>query len=169
MPQEKVISLQIQGGEAKPGPPLGPTLSSLGLNVKQVVDEINQRTKDFKGMTIPIKIIVDMATKSYRIEVGIPTVTALLLREAGASEPSGDPQHKKVGNISFESLIKVAIMVKPKLTAKTLKAAVKSLLGSARSIGLTVDGRDPKEVLKDVEAGKFDDVIAKHEAEWQRS
>jgi len=59
MPQEKVISLQIEGGEAKPGPPLGPTLSSLGLNVKQVVDEINERTKDFKGMTIPVKIIVD--------------------------------------------------------------------------------------------------------------
>ncbi|MGC9072121.1 MAG: 50S ribosomal protein L11 [Acidilobus sp.] len=169
MPQEKVISLQIEGGEAKPGPPLGPTLSSLGLNVKQVVDEINQKTKDFKGMTIPIKIIVNMATKSYRVEIGIPTVTALLLREAGSSEPSGDPEHKKVGDIGFESLIKVALMVRPKMTAKTLKAAVKSLLGSARSIGLTVNGRDPKEVIRDLDAGKYDEVLARHEAEWQRA
>lgn len=169
MPREKVISLQIEGGEAKPGPPLGPTLSSLGLNVKEVVDEINKRTKDFKGMTIPIKVIVDMETKTYRIEVGIPTVTALLLREAGATEPSGDPQHKKVGDISLESVIKVALMTKPKLTAKTLKSAVKTLLGTARSIGLTVEGRDPKEVIKDLDAGKYDELLSKHEGEWQRS
>ncbi|MCG2873281.1 MAG: 50S ribosomal protein L11 [Acidilobus sp.] len=169
MPQEKVISLQIEGGEAKPGPPLGPTLSSLGLNVKQVVDEINERTKDFKGMTIPVKIIVDMTTKKYRIEVGIPTVTALLLREAGASEPSGDPQHKKVGDISLESIIKVTLMVKPKLTAKTLKSAIKTTLGTARSIGLTVNGKDPKDVIKEVDSGQHDDLIAKYEAEWQRS
>lgn len=169
MPREKVVSLQIEGGEAKPGPPLGPTLSSLGLNVKEVVDEINRKTKDFKGMTIPVKIIVDMEAKSYRVEVGIPTVTALLLREAGASEPSGDPQHKKVGDVSLESVIKVAIMTKPKLTAKSLKAAVKTLLGTARSIGLTVEGKDPKDVIKDLDAGKYDELLGKHESEWQRS
>ncbi len=169
MPREKVISLQIEGGDAKPGPPLGPTLSSLGLNVKEVVDEINRKTKDFKGMTIPVKIIVDLDTKSYRIEVGIPTVTALLLREAGASEPSGDPQHKKVGDVSFEGVVKVAIMVKSKLTAKSLRSAVKTLLGTARSIGLTVDGKDPKEVIKDLEAGKYDDILTRYEGEWQRS
>ena len=167
MPQEKVVTVQIEGGNAKPGPPLGPTLSSLGLNVKQVVDEINEKTKDFKGMTVPVKIIVDTATKSYRIEIGIPTVTALLLREAGAEAPSGDPAHKKVGDVKFESIIRVALMVKPKLTAKTLKAAVKSVLGTARSVGLTVDGKDPKDVIKEVDSGLYDEVIAKYEDEWR--
>ena len=167
MPQEKVVTVQIEGGNAKPGPPLGPTLSSLGLNVKQVVDEINEKTKDFKGMTIPVKIIVDTATKTYRIEVGIPTVTALLLREAGAEAPSGDPAHKKVGDVKLESIVKVALMAKPKLTARTLKAAVKSVLGTARSIGLTVEGKDPKDVIKELESGLHDDLIAKYEDEWR--
>lgn len=167
MPQEKTISIQIEGGSAKPGPPLGPTLSSLGLNVKQVIDEINEKTKDFKGMTVPVKITVDMSTKSYRIEVGIPTVTALLLKEAGAEAPSGDPAHKKIGDISLESIVKVAIMIKPKITAKTLKSAVKSVLGTAKSIGLTVDGKDPKDLIKDVDSGAFDDLLNKHEKEWE--
>lgn len=166
MPQEKVISLQIEGGAAKPGPPLGPTLSSLGLNVKQVIDEINEKTKDFKGMTIPIKIVVDMSTKNYRIEVGIPTVTALLLKEAKAEAPSGDPAHKKVGDISLESVIKVALMVKPKLNTRSLRSAVKTLLGSARSIGLTVEGRDPKDLIKELENGAYSDLLSKYEGEW---
>ncbi|MGC9112220.1 50S ribosomal protein L11 [Acidilobus sp.] len=166
MPQEKIINIQIEGGNAKPGPPLGPTLSSLGLNVKQVIDEINNKTKDFKGMTVPVKITVDMTTKSYRIEVGIPTVTALLLKEAGVDAPSGDPAHKKIGNVSFESIVKVSLMVKPKITAKTLKSAVKSVLGTAKSIGLTVDNKDPKEVIKDVDAGAYDEIISKYESEW---
>ncbi len=166
MPQEKVVSIQIEGGNAKPGPPLGPTLSSLGLNVKQVIDDINNKTKDFKGMTVPVKIIVDTTTKSYRIEVGIPTVTALLLKEAGAEAPSGDPAHKKIGNISLESVIKVAMMIKPKISAKTLKSAVKTVLGTAKSIGLTVDNKDPKDVIKDIDSGAYDDIINKYEKEW---
>ncbi len=117
-------------------------------------------------MTVPVKITVDMTTKSYRIEVGIPTVTALLLKEAGADAPSGDPAHKKIGNVSFESIVKVSLMVKPKITAKTLRSAVKSVLGTAKSIGLTVDNKDPKEVIKDVDAGAYDEIISKYEPEW---
>lgn len=166
MPQEKVISLQIEGGAAKPGPPLGPTLSSLGLDVKRVVDEINEKTKDFKGMTIPIKVIVDMSTKGYRIEVGIPTTTALLLKEAGAEAPSGDPAHKKIGDVKLESIIKVAIMVKPKLNTTSFRSAIKSVLGTARSIGLTVNGKDPKDVIKELDSGTYDELLAKFEGQW---
>lgn len=168
MSQEKVITIQIEGGEAKPGPPLGPTLSAMGLNVKQVVDEINRLTKPYEGLTVPVKIYVDPKTKKYRIEVGIPTTTALLLKAVGAKEPSGDPMHQKIGDLPFEKIVEIALQKRPQLLAKTLKAAVKTILGSARSIGITVDGKDPREVTRLVEEGYYDAVLAKHEEEWEK-
>ncbi|MFP3143746.1 MAG: 50S ribosomal protein L11 [Caldisphaera sp.] len=166
MPQEKVITIQIEGGAAKPGPPLGPTLSSLGLNVKEVINEINEKTKDFSGMTIPVKITVNTSTKEYKIEVGIPTITTILLKEAGASEPSGDPEHKKVGDLKLEKVVEIAVRSRPKLLSKNLEAAVKSILGSAKSIGLTVDGKNPKDMIKEIEEGKHKELIEKYEKEY---
>lgn len=163
----KSIKIVVEGGNVKPGPPLAPTLSQLGLNVGEVIKKLNEATSNFKGMSVPVTIEVDTITKKYEIKVGIPTTTALLLKEAGATEPSGDPQHKKIGNLTLEQVIRVAIMKKPSLTAKTLKAAVKSILGTAKSIGLTVENRDPKELVKEVEEGKYDDLLAKYENEWK--
>ncbi len=168
MGKKKVVSIQVEGGKATPGPPLGPTLSPLGVNVAEVVEKINEKTKDFEGMTIPVKVIVDLDTKEYEIEVGIPTTTSLLLRAAGAKAPSGDPMHQKIGDISFEEIVRVALIKKPQLLAKTLKGAVKTILGSARSIGLLVDGKDPKQVSREVDEGLYDAVLAKYEEEWMR-
>ncbi|MEM0121908.1 MAG: 50S ribosomal protein L11 [Saccharolobus sp.] len=163
----KSIKIVVEGGNVKPGPPLAPTLSQLGLNVGEVVKKLNEVTSSFKGMSVPVTIEVDTSTKKYEIKVGIPTTTALLLKEAGANEPSGDPAHKKIGNLTLEQVIKVAIMKKPALTAKTLKSAVKTILGTAKSIGLTVENNDPKEIVKDLEGGKYDDLLSKYENEWK--
>lgn len=169
MPRTKVIRVQIEGGKASTAPPLGPALADAGLNVSEVVDKINELTKQYQGLTLEVKVIVDLDTKTYRIELGLPTTTSLLLKFAGASEPSGDPAHRKVGNLKFEDVVKVAILKKPELNAKSLKAAVKCILGSARSIGLTVDGKDPKEVAKEVEQGVYDEVLKKFEEEWSKA
>ncbi len=167
MPQEKIIKIQVEGGKARPGPPLGPMLSQLGLNVKKVVDEINEFTKQFEGMTIPVQIIINTKTKEYRIEVGIPTTTALLLKAVGAKEPPGDPMHNKIGDLPFEKIVEITLQKKPQLLSKTLKAGVKTILGSARSIGITVDGKDPKIVTREVEDGVYDAVLAKYEDQWE--
>uniref|UniRef100_A0A7C2VLI2 Large ribosomal subunit protein uL11 n=1 Tax=Ignisphaera aggregans TaxID=334771 RepID=A0A7C2VLI2_9CREN len=166
MARIKVVKTQIRGGEAKAEPPLGPAIADAGLNVSEVIDKINKVTESFKGHTVTVKLIIDLDKKSYDIDVELPTITSLLLSAAGASEPSGDPMHKKVGNISFEDIIKVAILKKPELTAKSLKAAVKTVLGSAKSIGLTVDGKDPKEVSKQVDQGLYDEILKRFEQEW---
>jgi len=167
MPQEKVVKIQVEGGKARPGPPLGPMLSQLGLNVKKVVDEINEKTKQFEGMTIPVSIIINTKTKEYRIEVGIPTTTALLLKAVGAKEPPGDPMHNKIGDLPMEKIIEITLQKKPQLLSKTLKAGVKTILGSARSIGITVDGKDPKVVTREVEEGVYDALLAKYEDKWE--
>ena len=96
-----------------------------------------------------------------------PTVTELLLKAVGASEPSGDPVNKKIGDLPFERIVEIAIEKKPDLLAKSLKAAVKTILGSARSIGITVNGKDPKIVSKEVDQGVYDDILASYEDKWR--
>ncbi len=169
MPRIKVIRAQIEGGKATTAPPLGPALTDAGLNAAEVIEKINELTKQYQGLTVEVKIVVDLDTKKYRIELGLPTTTSLLLKFAGASEPSGDPAHKKVGDLKFEDVIRVAILKKPELNAKSLKAAVKCILGSARSIGLTVDGKDPKEVVREVEQGVYDEILRRYEEEWSKA
>jgi len=168
MPRMKVIKIQVEGGKASSAPPLGPAITDAGLNVAEVIEKINKMTEVYKGLTVTVKIIVDLDTKNYEIELELPTVTSMLLSMAKASEPSGDPMHKKIGNISIEDVIRVALLKKPELTAKSLKAAVKTILGSARSIGLTVEGKDPKDVIKEVEQGVYDAILGKYEGEWSR-
>lgn len=80
----QVVEVLVEGGKASPGPPLGPAIGPLGLNVKQVVDEINKATKEFEGMQVPVKIIVeDPKKKTFRIEVGIPPTSQLIKKELG--------------------------------------------------------------------------------------
>ncbi|HIP65371.1 MAG TPA: 50S ribosomal protein L11 [Pyrodictium sp.] len=164
----RVINLKIKGGEASEKQ-LGPTISQLGLDVKKVIEEINKKTERYKGMEVKVKIIVDEETKEYEIEIKPPTTTELLLKAVGASKPSGDPMHQKIGDLPFEKIVEIAILKKPDLLAKSLKAAVKTILGSARSIGITVDGKDPKQVTREVEEGLYDAILAKYEEEWKKA
>lgn len=166
MPKVKIIKAQVKGGEAKPEPPLGPAITDTGLNLTEVIEKINKLTERYKGYMVTVKVIVDLEAKTYDVHVELPTTTSLLLVTAGASEPSGDPAHKKVGNISFEDIIKIAILKKPELTSKTLRSAVKTILGSARSIGLTVEGKDPKDVSREVDQGLYDEILKRYESEW---
>lgn len=164
---KKSIKILVEGGKATPGPPIGPSLSPLGVNVAEVVKAINEATKDFMGLTVPVEIIVDTTTKKFEVKVGVPTTTALLLKAVGVSRPSGDPAHQKIGDLPFEKIVEIALLKKEQLTAKTLKAAVKTILGSARSIGITVDGKDPKQVTREIDEGLYDAILAKYESKWE--
>lgn len=166
MSRIKVVKMQIKGGEAKPEPPLGPAIADAGLNVAEVIDRINKITEKYRGYILTVKLIIDLDSKNYDIQLELPTITSLLLNIANVSEPSGDPMHKKVGNIKLEDVVKIAILKKPELTAKSLKGAIKTVLGSARSIGITVEGKDPKEVSRDIDRGVYDDILKKYENEW---
>ena len=96
-----------------------------------------------------------------------PSTTELLLKAVGAKKPSGDPIHQKIGDLPFEEIVEIAIEKKPDLLAKSLKAAVKTILGSARSIGVTVDGKDAKVVSREVDDGVYDAILAKYEEKWE--
>ena len=89
MANKQTISSLVTGGEASAGPPLGPSLGPMGVNIMQVIDAINEKTKEFKGMKIPVTVSVDSDTKKCEIEVGIPSAAALLLKEAGIQKGYG--------------------------------------------------------------------------------
>jgi large subunit ribosomal protein L11 len=165
----RVVTVKVRGGEAKPEPPVADIIKGVGLDVEKVIEEINKLTEKYKGLEVQVKIIVDEETKEYEFEIKPPTTTELLLKAVGAKEPSGDPMHKKIGDLPFEKIVEIAILKKPGLNAKTLKAAVKTIIGSARSIGITIDGKDGKVVTKEVDEGVYDAVLAKYEEEWEKA
>jgi large subunit ribosomal protein L11 len=151
----QVVEVLVTGGRATPGPPLGPAIGPLGLNVKQVVDEINKKTKDFEGLAVPVKIIVK-EDRSFEIEVGVPPVSALVKRELGIEKGAHKTKHEVVGNLTMDQVIKIAKMKKQQMLSYTLKSAVKEVLGTCVSMGITVDGKHPKEIQKMIEEGQIE-------------
>lgn len=155
----EVIQVLVPGGQANPGPPLGPALGPLGVNIKQIVDEINEKTKAFNGMQVPVKVIVD-AQKNVSIEVGTPPTSALIMQELAISKGSGTPGTDFVGDLSMDVAVKIAKMKMDSMLAPTLKNAVKEVIGTCVSIGVTVEGKKVKEILKDIAEGKYDNVLS---------
>ena len=164
MGEKKTIEALVPGGQATAGPPLGPALGPLGVNVMAIVNKINELTKDFGGMKVPVKIIVDVDTKEFEVEVGTPTTSALVVKELGTEKGSGDPGKQKVGNLTIQQVIKIAKMKRQELLAKSLKKAAKEVLGSCVSMGVTVEGKDPREVQREIDEGKYDELFEKEEA-----
>jgi len=155
MPKQ-VVEVLVEGGKATPGPPLGPALGPLGVNVAQVVKAINDATKAYEGMKVPVKIMVDPATRQFEIEVGTPPTSALILKEVGAEKGSSDPKREKVGDLTIEQVIKIAKLKQKNMLSYTLKNAVKEVLGTCVSMGVTVMGKDPREVQKMIENGEIE-------------
>ncbi|MBN2733342.1 MAG: 50S ribosomal protein L11 [Methanomicrobiaceae archaeon] len=155
----EVVEVLVPGGKATAGPPLGPALGPLGINVKAVVDEINKKTSEFNGMQVPVKVEVDNK-KNFTISVGVPPATALIMKECGIEKGSGEPNVIKVGDLPFEAAVRIARMKFDNMLSYELKDAVKEVIGSCVSVGVTVDGKDPKVIFADINAGEYDSQFA---------
>ncbi|MDD3406661.1 MAG: 50S ribosomal protein L11 [Methanomicrobium sp.] len=155
----EVVEVLVPGGKATAGPPLGPALGPLGINVKAVVDEINKKTSEFNGMQVPVKVEVD-DKKNFTISVGVPPATALIMKECGIEKGSGEPNLKKVGDLPFDAAVRIARMKFDDMLSYDVKNAVKEVIGSCVSVGVTVDGKDPKVIFADINAGQYDSKLA---------
>jgi len=158
---KEIISLLVKGGAATAGPPLGPKLGPLGINTKKVVEEINKKTEQLKGIDVPVKVIVDTETKEYQIEIGTPPTSALLLKEANIEKGSGSAGNVTVGALKMQQIIKIALAKENALGGKSLKAKVKEVLGTCTSLGIEIEGKSPKEVIKEIDKGVYDNLINK--------
>ena len=165
MAKKETVNLIVKGGAASAGPPLGPALAGKGINIGQVVKDINEKTKQMAGMDVPVKVVVDPAAKSYEILVGLPPSSALLKKEASLEKGSAAAGKKIVSALLIEHMIKVAQTKGEGMLGSTLKNKVKELLGTCVSLGIKVEGKDPRQVIKEVNAGVYDKEIKAEKTE----
>lgn len=156
---KQTIESLVDGGKASAGPPLGPALGPMKVNIGQVVAAINEKTKDFAGMKVPIKVIIDDKTKEFEIQVGTPPVSALIKKELGIAKGSGEPNSNYVGDLTIDQAKKIARMKTSAMLGATPKARVLEVLGAATSMGVKFEGMPPKEAQKAIAQGKFDDKL----------
>jgi len=159
MGKKETVDTLVDGGKATAGPALGSVLGPLRVNIGDVVKKINEMTKDFQGMKVPVKVIVDTETKEFDIEIGTPPASQLLKKEIGLDKGTGEHRRYDSGVIAFEQLIKVAKMKQSNLIINNLKSAIKTMAGSCITLGILIDGKNPREVLKEIDEGKYDEVI----------
>jgi len=164
MGDKEVLDLLIEGGKAAPGPTTAPKLSALGVNIGEVFKEINDKTKDYAGMKVPVKLIIDKKTKGIEVIVGTPPVSSLIKKELGIEAAKITEEEKtsgktSVGNLTMEQIIKIAKMKSEVLLAKDMKATVKQIVGTCVSMPVTIEEKKPKEILKEIDEGKWDKYI----------
>ena len=151
------VEVLVEGGKASAGPPIGPALGPLGLNVVEVVKKINEVTKDFEGMKVPVKIMVDPTTKNYELKVGTPPASALIMKRAGIEKGTGD--ENPVGNITMKDVMEIAKMKKDDLLGKSLKEKAKEIIGTCISMGVTIEGMKGKDIIKKIEEGAYEELF----------
>jgi len=156
---KKVNKFIIEGGKATAGPPIGPALGPLGVNVLAIIEKINELTSSFMGMRVPIEVIVDTDTKDFEVNIGIPSTAALIMQEIKKEKGVAMPGKENIGDISFQKIIEIAKIKMKQLQAKTLKSAVKQIIGTCVSMGVTIDKKNPKEVIKAIDKGEYDKYL----------
>ena len=152
----ETIEALVDGGKASAGPPLGPALGPLGVNIMEVINTINDKTKNFDGMKVPVKVIVNPKTKDFKIEIGTPPASSLILKELGHEKGSGSAGTHKIGSLTIDQAIKVAQMKEGNLLGKELKQKTKEIIGTCVSMGVNVEGKKPQEIQKAIDEGEYD-------------
>lgn len=148
-----VINGLIEGGKATTGAPFGPALGPLGVNIAGIVAEINDKTKAYEGIKVPVKVVVNPATKKYTVEIGSPPTSALILIEIKAQK-GAKSKEESPGDISIEQVKKVAKAKDEKLYGD-MKSKVKQVLGTCKSMNVKCEGKDAREIIKKINSGEI--------------
>ena len=154
------IKLLVDGGAMAPGPALSQKLGPLGINIGQVIQKVNELTKSFNGMKVPVEIDVNPTTKKFEVKVFSPPTSELLKKELGVEKGSGAHDKVKVGNASIEQIISVAKTKHSSMLSRDLKSAVRNVVGTAVSLGILIENKHPNEIQKEIKEGKYDKEIS---------
>ncbi len=134
-----IVKIQIPAGKATPAPPIGPALAPHGLNMGEFCAKFNDLTKKMEGFTVPVEITV-YEDRTYDLKLKQPPAGELLRKAAGIEKGSGVPQKTKVGKVTKEQLRKIAEQKMPDLNADTIEAAMKTIEGTAKNMGIEIEG-----------------------------
>jgi large subunit ribosomal protein L11 len=136
------IKLQVKGGAANPAPPIGPALGAKGVNIMEFCKQFNARTQDKAGKVCPVLITV-YVDKSFDFVIKTPPVAAQLLEHSKIKSGSAEPNRKKVASVNWNQVREIAEVKMPDLNCFTIESAMSMVAGTARSMGITVDGDRP--------------------------
>jgi large subunit ribosomal protein L11 len=153
------IEVLVPGGQANPGPPLGPELGPTPVNVQDVVQRINDETAAFDGMEVPVTVEYE-DDGSFTISVGVPPTAELVKDEAGFDTGSGEPQKNFVADLTVEQVKKIAEQKSSDLLSYDLKNAAKEVVGTCTSLGVTIESNDPREFKERLDDGEYDEFFA---------
>lgn len=158
---EKTLNFIVPGGEATGGPPIGPALGPLGINIMNVVNKINEETAEYEGTPVPVDVTIDTDTKEFTVEVGMLSTFALITQKLGIEKGSSMPNQDYVGDLDFDELLDIAERKWDGLYSTSLKTAVKEVLGTCQSMGVTVEGQIAKEVQEQISMGEYDQQLTR--------
>jgi large subunit ribosomal protein L11 len=153
------IKLLVDGGLMKPGPALSQKMGPTGVPINNVISKVNEATKDFKGMKVPVELEINLDTKNIDVKVFSPPVAELLKKEIGIEKGSGMQAKVNVANTSIEQIISIAKTKLPNLLCKDLKSAVKTIAGSCVSLGILIENKSPIDIIRDIDKGVYDKEI----------
>ncbi|MBU1129491.1 MAG: 50S ribosomal protein L11 [Nanoarchaeota archaeon] len=159
------IKLLVEGGSMKPGPSLSQKLGPAGIPINEVISKVNEATKNFSGIKVPVELNVNPSTKEFEIKVFSPPVSELLKKELGISKSSALQKKMQVANASIEQIISVAKTKFSNLLCKDLKSAVKTVVGSCVSAGILIENKSAVEIEQDIDAGIYDKEIKQESTE----
>jgi large subunit ribosomal protein L11 len=156
---EKTFNFIVSGGEASGGPPIGPALGPLGVNIMAIVNKINEKTAEYKGVKVPVDLTLDTDTKQFTVKVGMLSTYALITQALSISKGSNTPNTSFVGDLSFDRVMSITRRKREGLMAASLKSAVREIVGSCQSMGVTIDGKLAKEIQVLIASGEYDSVL----------
>jgi large subunit ribosomal protein L11 len=159
------VKLLVEGGSMQPGPALSQKIGPLGLNIGQIIQKVNDATKDFHGLKVPVELNINPSTKTFEVKVFSPPVAELLKKEMGIEKGSGEQKKTRVANASIEQIILIAKTKMPNLLSRDLKSAVKTIVGSCVSLGILIENKPAVEIAREIEEGKYDDEISSEKIE----
>lgn len=156
----ETVKLMVEGGKASAGATIGQAFGPLGVDIQEILQQINKKTDAFKGTKVPVSVTVDKEKKSIvEITVGTPPVSELIKKEINIQKGSNYPHVEKVGNLAIEQVIKIAKMKQDAVLDRSLKSVVKSVVGSAGSMGLLIESKEPIELNQEIDVGVYDSLI----------
>jgi large subunit ribosomal protein L11 len=153
------IKLMIEGGKASTTPAMAQTLGPLKMDMQGILKDVNEKTMTYKGLKVPVELDVNEKEKTYDITVKSPPASELIKNEIGIKTGSGEPEKKKVGNISVEQLIKVAKMKMESLFSEDLRASMRAVAGTCNSVGVLIEGNISSKFNELLAEGKYDNII----------
>ncbi|MBU2576815.1 MAG: 50S ribosomal protein L11 [Nanoarchaeota archaeon] len=154
-----LIKLLVEGGKMSPGPAVAQQLGPMGINMGQVISDVNEATSEFKGVTVPVHLTVDPKTKKFSIKVLSPPTSELIKKELKIEKASGARLKQKVGNLAIEQVIAVSKAKHNSMLSNEFISTVKSVIGTCQALGVLIESKQPMEILDEIAEGKYKEEI----------